>query len=329
MKNLVYFIGATLGMLLLIETSIGQAPTLERWAARDLKPNFQNEDTAFFSAPVAIECDGENVYVIDAQENEIKVFSKQGGFIRAIGRKGQGPGEFNSPADLDFYQGKLYISDKLNYRIQILDKNGRYLSSFKLPFGPDQICVVEGEKVVVSHLPLGIEGREKLIQCLSGQGTLLWEAVDSFYSGDRIYDTFRNMTVLNRGKRGDWYLIRKSDERSISHLDARGRLVAQIPVAEAYPLKKIVLPTSGRRKELWGFCWASAFDQGNFYLLSPKYTKEKDLGPGQEIYRISLDGCLTGLIVLPATVKKIAVEKNRIFAVDSDNFLRVFQFENR
>jgi hypothetical protein len=46
-----------------------------------------------------------NVYLLDTQLSEIKVFSPDGEFIRTIGRKGEGPGEFQTPVGMFFTPG--------------------------------------------------------------------------------------------------------------------------------------------------------------------------------------------------------------------------------
>ena len=42
-----------------------------------------------------------NIYILDLGHNRIKKFDKYGKFIKNIGRKGKGPGEFNSPNSID------------------------------------------------------------------------------------------------------------------------------------------------------------------------------------------------------------------------------------
>lgn len=71
------------------------------------------------------------VYVCDTGNNRIVVLDDDLNFITHFGRKGQGPGEFNNPVSIDFFNsGNLVILDKDNYRIQIFDKNYKYVSGF-------------------------------------------------------------------------------------------------------------------------------------------------------------------------------------------------------
>ncbi|MDH5468632.1 MAG: 6-bladed beta-propeller [Candidatus Aminicenantes bacterium] len=44
--------------------------------------------------------DEENIYVLDRKEVHIKVFDKDGEYLRTFGKKGQGPGEFNIPSSI-------------------------------------------------------------------------------------------------------------------------------------------------------------------------------------------------------------------------------------
>jgi streptogramin lyase len=55
-------------------------------------------------------------------------FDKTGKFIREWGRKGSAPGEFDQPHGLAFdSQGRLFVADRSNNRIQIFDQDGKLL----------------------------------------------------------------------------------------------------------------------------------------------------------------------------------------------------------
>src|ERR1700719_1496284 len=59
-------------------------------------------------------------------------FSKDGTFIKAWGKKGSGPGEFDTPHSLAMdSSGRLFVADRGNSRIQIFDQDGRFLAEWK------------------------------------------------------------------------------------------------------------------------------------------------------------------------------------------------------
>ena len=61
--------------------------------------------------------------------SRILKFSKDGKFIKSIGKKGSGPGEFDQPHALAFdSKGRLIVGDRGNNRIQILDQEGKFIS---------------------------------------------------------------------------------------------------------------------------------------------------------------------------------------------------------
>ncbi|PYQ82815.1 MAG: hypothetical protein DMG01_00250 [Acidobacteria bacterium] len=61
----------------------------------------------------------------------ISVFDKNGKYLRAIGKAGTGPAEFRTPHALEFdSRGRLIVADRHNHRIQILTKDGKFLSEY-------------------------------------------------------------------------------------------------------------------------------------------------------------------------------------------------------
>jgi hypothetical protein len=68
----------------------------------------------------------ENIYVLDPKDANIKIFDKAVKYLRTIGRKGQGPGEFVSPSSLDI-DSKWYLNilDRSLKKFQILTPEGK------------------------------------------------------------------------------------------------------------------------------------------------------------------------------------------------------------
>ena len=58
-------------------------------------------------------------------------FTKNGKFIKAWGKLGAGPGEFKSPHALAMdSQGRLFVADRGNSRIQIFDQDGKFIAQW-------------------------------------------------------------------------------------------------------------------------------------------------------------------------------------------------------
>lgn len=59
-------------------------------------------------------------------------FSPDGKFIKAWGKEGSAPGEFNNPHSLAMdSKGRLYVADRGNNRIQIFDQDGNFLDEWR------------------------------------------------------------------------------------------------------------------------------------------------------------------------------------------------------
>jgi hypothetical protein len=73
---------------------------------------------------LAVDAQG-NIFVLDYKESHVKVFDKTGKYLRTIGRKGQGPGELDTPQDIAFERrsGDLNVLD--SSRITSFDPQGK------------------------------------------------------------------------------------------------------------------------------------------------------------------------------------------------------------
>lgn len=114
-------------------------------------------DGRHFNKPtdIAFAADG-SFYVSDGYGNSrVARFSRQGEFLMDWGKKGDKPGEFNLPHGIATdRQGRVYVADRSNARVQVFDGNGKYLQEWKsaslgrpwaVSVGPDDsVYVVDG-----------------------------------------------------------------------------------------------------------------------------------------------------------------------------------------
>lgn len=65
------------------------------------------------------------VYVVDTLANRIHAFNERGEVVLSFGERGVGAGGFNFPTHAFWSSGKLYVSDSLNFRIDVFDETGK------------------------------------------------------------------------------------------------------------------------------------------------------------------------------------------------------------
>ena len=73
----------------------------------------------------------EQVHVCDSYNHRIQVFDLDLNFIRSIGSRGKGRGEFISPMDVKFdTAGNMYVAEYGNNRVQVMDSSGQFIREF-------------------------------------------------------------------------------------------------------------------------------------------------------------------------------------------------------
>ena len=76
--------------------------------------------------------------------SRISKFTQDGTFVKSFGRWGSAPGEFKTPHDITIdSQGRLYVADRGNMRIQILDQYGDFIAEWKQFGRPSGIAIRE------------------------------------------------------------------------------------------------------------------------------------------------------------------------------------------
>jgi hypothetical protein len=283
------------------------------------------EDEAVLKRAVALALDGDRLYVVDALDCMVKVFSTDGRFLRSFGRKGSGPGEMSLPSGVCVSDGAIVVADKLNLRIQLFDDEGGARGGFRVLFPPDRVLALAAGRLLVTSNVSGRRGGERLLHVYDLSGRLVWEGLEARTTSDPVYDAFRNMILVCPGEEGDFYVIYRSGERAILHFEASGALRSEIAVDERHVSRSVGMPLGRRKMRLDGFCWAASRDRGVFFLSAPEDKAGKDLGPGRTVSVIDGQGRMEAVIGLPCAVHRFLVAGGRMFAIDEAGDLRIFE----
>jgi sugar lactone lactonase YvrE len=78
-------------------------------------------------------------------------FAKDGTFIKEWGKRGSGPGEFDTPHAIAMdSRGRLFVGDRANNRIQIFDQDGKFLEEWKQFSRPSGIEIDRNDVIYVA-----------------------------------------------------------------------------------------------------------------------------------------------------------------------------------
>jgi len=301
----------------------GQA--VERWKAVEVALPANNADEAVLGRPIAFVIDKDRLYIADAVDCAVKVFSTDGRFVRSFGRKGKGPGELTFPSGVCVAGNAIAVADKLNFRIEVFDREGRASGGFKLAFAPDRIFALGADRLLVTGNPTGRQKGERLLHIFDMTGRVIWEGLEARASSDPVFDAFRNMILVCPGEKDDFFVVYRSGERAIAHFTVSGALLEAIVVDERLPFKPLDMPSGKGTMRLLGFCWAAAADDGLLYLSVPETVGGRDLGPGRTLSVIDGQGRLRAEVGLACAVHRFLVADGRVFAIDDEGALRIFE----
>jgi streptogramin lyase len=120
--------------------------TLGRAGVAGTGPDTFNQPSAVLVAPNG------DIFVGDGHGGNsnarVLKFSRDGTLIKTWGRKGTGPGDFETPHSLGMdSRGRLFVGDRGNNRIQIFDQEGTFLEEWK-QFGRPSGLFIDGNDTI-------------------------------------------------------------------------------------------------------------------------------------------------------------------------------------
>src|SRR6202521_14579 len=128
-----------------------------------------------------------DIFVADGESTNTRVvkFSKDGKFIKYWGTKGSGQGELDLPHNIAMdSEGRLYVADRTNKRIQVFDQDGKYLDQMTQFGAPAAIFITKDDTLYVvagapeNWLTIGTKDG-KVLDRVEGLNAPHWVAVDS------------------------------------------------------------------------------------------------------------------------------------------------------
>jgi hypothetical protein len=125
-----------------------------------------------------------DVYVSDGYGNaRVAKFSADGKFLLEWGKRGTGPGQFQLPHNLVIdQQGRVYVTDRDNQRIQVFDAQGKFIEEWKNVGGISTLFMTKDQQIWAGGVLRNLKGEvlAKLPGEPGGHGTTVSESGDVF-----------------------------------------------------------------------------------------------------------------------------------------------------
>jgi DNA-binding beta-propeller fold protein YncE len=110
-------------------------------------------------------------------EPRVLKFDRDGNFIKAWGKKGKGPGEFDIAHSIAIdAKGLVYVADRNNQRIQVFDADGNYVRESRHPGTPCGLFISSDQHLWLAHghagqvIKLDLDGKVLGVAGKQGKG---------------------------------------------------------------------------------------------------------------------------------------------------------------
>ena len=154
------------GQLVVADRDSNQLAVVDRRNGNKLK-------TMSVSCPygVAVTADG-TIYA--SHPDSVEKFSVDGNHVKSIGQKGSNPLQFNDPYHIKAIGNELYVCDRGNSRVQVLDSDGNYLrqfptaqcsSPYDITATEDGLCVVGSGDICMYNMEGGLVEKLQVKGC--------------------------------------------------------------------------------------------------------------------------------------------------------------------
>jgi 6-bladed beta-propeller len=112
-----------------------------------------------------------DVYVSDGYGSaRVVKYTRDGKYQLQWGKRGKGPGEFELPHNLVVdAQGRVYVTDRENQRIEVFDANGKFLTEWTGTGGVSGLAITRDQRIWTGGVLRDLEG--KVLGRLPGPGT--------------------------------------------------------------------------------------------------------------------------------------------------------------
>jgi hypothetical protein len=301
----------------------------------------QDDPNYYFNSPAQLEILNDKVFVLDPYNHRIQIFDPEGNYLRTIGKKGKGPGEFNAPEGfyLDSQNQRIYVADTRNLRLQVIDFEGKAATVVKLTFAPTRVTLNNNEILITAFPGTSlILKKEPLIKVFDLTGNHRGGFFTPIRTDDMVLNILANSLLLKKDRQGNLVCAHQYCLNKVQIFNTKDKLIKEFKIiykAESFTTSRLDLSIQSDSdiQKIAFFAADLAFDsKNNYYFLSGVNGQlpNGELEKGREIYKYDPAGNYLGTIILPVAAKLIAFDSSdNLYLIDRDYVLRKYKFSQR
>lgn len=123
----------------------------------------------YLPTDIAFAPNGELVVTDGYGNPRVARFTADGRFLGQFGKRGNGPGEFQLPHSVVIdRQGRIYVSDRDNQRVEVFDSSGRYLTQWEQVGSLSALMITPEQTIWAGGILRDLDG--KPLERLPGEG---------------------------------------------------------------------------------------------------------------------------------------------------------------
>ena len=246
---------------------------------------------------------GGEMFVVDPGPDKVKVFDKEGDYLRQFGTSGTAPGQLAKPVELDVdAEGQVWIGDEQTDRVQVFSADGDYVAGFGgSGSGAQQLDLKSkaGIAVALGRVWVADGGNHRLAEWIGGvyepsEEPVLTEddpqlevnvsdglvdSVEGEESGTIDYEHDGDLLTAVDGARGETQYEYDSEER-LSKVELENGTWGEIHYDSYSRVKSVTVQPAGGSAKTTHFS----------YSLEPRRTVASPEGEKAVTYDIGVDG---------------------------------------
>lgn len=309
----------------------------------------EGQPEASFLDISGLDVDGqERIFVLDPKAADIKIFDNNGGFIKTIGGKGEGPGEFVRPETIACSPGgELYVYDGGRRLIHVFNEGGSPVREIPIGygffFGPK---FLSDGGMVAGHVEMGEEARTKLF-LMDEESEPVQELVDLYATKLPQMPLFLYRFGINL----IWQIMPGGhlvygdlldSEYRLSVIDRKGRLIRRISKVykkvslSSEESESLIIEWFGRelQSSMFQFVTPGNYPPFQMFLTDERgriYVKRFEALAYKHRHLIevfSAEGKYLGDVTIPAAVVPAVIREDKVYAIfeDEEGFKSVKRF---